>query len=675
MTIEILKFGAGSEHHDQGGITDPVAFLGGKGAHLREMASMGIPVPPGMTIPTKHCVEYMASKSQANMVHEASNVACETLKWLEEVTGYMPLVSVRSGAPVSMPGMMDTILNVGLHDGNLAEWAGRIGPKAAVDSYRRLMQMLGCTAMGIKHELFEAPLTAMKQKCGVKEDKELPIEAMAAVVDSYRDVWVQNAKQEFPQNPSIQIRMAIEAVWKSWGNERAMVYRNMHGIAHDMGTAVTIQAMVFGNLNEDSGSGVMFSRNPMTGDRDYVGEFLPCAQGEDVVAGIRTPLPISEMEKRWPQVTSELFELADKLELHYKDMQDIEFTVQDKKLFLLQTRSAKRSAMAAMTIAIDMYDEKLIDETLMKKRITGKQFLTARRPSIAPNVKNKKLVKGLPACPGVAIGCVATSSKQAVILAAQGYKVLLVTHETTPDDIEGMKAAQGILTKTGGATSHAAVVARAMDKPCVVGCETLEFSAGAVIVAGKAYTGTKSQLSIDGLSGQVYDGAVEMISGADSPAMMRLESMVFDLDKSIVRSGGRLVKTPTHVFGYVVAAEWVEAPATGMAKFLESLQGCEKLTKQVFLDLKKPMAHAEHDDARLTGIMGGAELVRKDTVWGNEIGKALLANKELLKGVALVNVGAIGEQLKATLEKAGIVLTGEAPKHATIEEAAFRVFS
>ncbi|CAA2141499.1 PEP/pyruvate-binding domain-containing protein [Hyphomicrobium sp. ghe19] len=489
-------------------------ILGGKGAALVKMVQSGLNVPPGFTFTTQVCHD-MASKSTAQVTLAGIKlVATGDMKWLKEQFGYTPLVSVRSGAPVSMPGMMDTILNVGLNKENIGDWCDRIGVRPAYDSYRRLIQMLGSTAYGVKKELFDEALDAVKQSVKAEADTDLDSDAIATLCGMYEDIFQKTTGKPFPQKPIDQLMAAIKAVFNSWHNERAVEYRKLNKIDPAMGTACTVQAMVFGNMGDDCGTGVLFSRDPSTGEKFVMGEFLQNAQGEDVVAGIRTPLPINVMPTlggNWQAIRLQINKLCAELEKSYKDMVDIEFTVQKGELFVLQSRSGKRSARAAFKIAHDLAQEGVIDPDTAMKRLTREQYKVVRQPSIDPAFKTASKFIGLPACPGVVSGRPVFSSQEAVECKEP---CILVTHETTPDDIKGMNAAMGILTKTGGATCHAAVVARAMDKACVVGCTALDID--------WLRTSTIKKVTIDGASGKVwYDVDVPVIDSSDAPELRR----------------------------------------------------------------------------------------------------------------------------------------------------------
>lgn len=453
-------------------------ILGGKGANLAEMTNLGIPVPPGFTISAEVCDYYY--KHGKTYPEELKAQVEEAMKKLEEATGKKfgdpsnpLLVSVRSGAAISMPGMMDTILNLGLNDETVKGLADATNnERFAYDAYRRFIQMFGDVVLKIPHEEFEKRLQKIKDEKGVKLDTELDAKDLKKLVEAYKELYKENGK-EFPQDPEKQLWLAIDAVFGSWMNERAIKYRQIHGIKEGdlLGTAVNVVAMVFGNMGEDSGTGVAFTRNPSTGEKKYYGEFLPNAQGEDVVAGIRTPYPLDELKNRMPEVYDQLIEIFQKLEKHYRDMQDVEFTIERKRLYILQTRNGKRTAQAAVKIAVDMVEEGLIDEKEAVMRIQPEQIEQLLHPTFdAEERKNAKVIaKGLAASPGAATGKVVFNAKTAEELAEKGEKVILVRPETSPEDVGGMNSAQGILTSRGGMTSHAAVVARGMGKPCIVG--------------------------------------------------------------------------------------------------------------------------------------------------------------------------------------------------------------
>ncbi len=493
-------------------------ILGGKGAGLAEMTKMGLPVPPGFTISAEACVEYYQNKGQysAGLKEQIE----EKLSHLEKVTGKKLgdpqnplLVSVRSGAAVSMPGMMDTVLNLGLNDTTLQGLIKRTNDERfAYDSYRRFIQMFGNVVLGIEHDKFENLLEETKKELGVKLDTEITVEGLKKLVEKYKNLVKQETGKDFPQDPKVQLEMAIEAVFKSWNNKRAITYRRINKIPDDLGTAVNIQEMVFGNMGEDSGTGVGFTRNPSTGEKEYYGEYLLNAQGEDVVAGIRTPLPLSKLKDDLPQVYEELTRVVDILEKNYKDVQDYEFTIEKGKLYLLQTRTGKRTAQAAVKIAVDMVKEGIIDKKEALLRVQPNQLNQLLHKRIDPNFKSRVIAQGLPASPGAAYGKVIFTADEAEELGKQGEKVILVRTETTPDDIHGLVEAQGVLTSRGGMTSHAAVVARGMGKPCVAGCSALEINTKKErIVVGEVTIKKGDFITIDGGTGEVFLGKVPTI--------------------------------------------------------------------------------------------------------------------------------------------------------------------
>ena len=494
------------------------SLLGGKGAGLAEMTRIGLPVPPGMTITTEVCRQYykvgnhFPDTLKEQILAGLAVTEQKTNKIFGDATNPL-LLSVRSGAIFSMPGMMDTILNLGLNDvtveGMAAATANR---RFAFDAYRRFIQMFGDVVLEIPKHDFEELLTKRKEMQGVKFDQELTAESLAALVADYKKLVVDQSGRPFPQDPVEQLFMAVEAVFRSWNNERAIIYRNLNRISHDLGTAVNIQSMVFGNMGDDCGTGVAFTRNPSTGEKALYGEFLTNAQGEDVVAGIRTPRPISELKDQMPEMYKQFVQAADTLEHHYKDMQDIEFTIERGRLYMLQTRNGKRTGRAAVQVAYDLVQDNILTpaEAIMKVEPAHIEQLMHRQ--IDPKAKLNVIAKGLPASPGAASGAVVFDADTAAKKAAEGIKTLLVRTETTPEDIHGMVAAQGILTSRGGMTSHAAVVARGMGKPCVSGCEALKIDyltqtatvAGQVIKAG-------DMLSIDGGTGRVILGSVPVV--------------------------------------------------------------------------------------------------------------------------------------------------------------------
>ncbi|NKC29930.1 pyruvate, phosphate dikinase [Falsiroseomonas selenitidurans] len=523
MTQWVYSFGAG---HNEGR-ADMRNLLGGKGANLAEMASIGLPVPPGFTITTEVCTWYY---DHGQSYPEAlRNQVATALARIEEAVGakfgdhHKPLlVSVRSGARVSMPGMMDTVLNLGLNDATVDGLAAASGDaRFAWDSYRRFIQMFGSVVLGVDHHRFEEIIEHVKLDRDVQEDTDLTAQDWHRVVDGYKEMVEEVTGKPFPQDPHAQLWAAIGAVFGSWMNPRANTYRRLHDIPAQWGTAVNVQAMVFGNMGEDCATGVCFTRDPSTGENFFYGEYLVNAQGEDVVAGIRTPQPMAEsrakpgersMETVMPKAYAELVAVREKLEKHYADMQDIEFTVQQNKLYMLQTRNGKRTAAASLKIAVDMAREGLIDRTEAIKRVDPKALDQLLHPTLDPKAPRKALAKGLPASPGAACGVIVFSADEAEIRAAKGEAVILVRIETSPEDIHGMHAARGILTTRGGMTSHAAVVARGMGRPCVAGAGSITVDyAGQTLTAGGKRMSAGDTMTLDGATGEVFAGTVPMI--------------------------------------------------------------------------------------------------------------------------------------------------------------------
>jgi pyruvate,orthophosphate dikinase len=494
-------------------------LLGGKGANLADMTSIGLPVPPGFTITTVTCADFSRTgRLPAGLMDEVKrNVA-----FLEKEQGKKfgcsvnpLLVSVRSGAAVSMPGMMDTVLNLGLNDIAVVGLATATeNPRFAWDAYRRLINMFGNVVMGVPHESFEHAFDKIKKKYRVSDDTAVPAEGLEELCTAYKAVYRKSVGKPFPQDPMKQLQYSIEAVFSSWNKDTAISYRRINEIKGLEGTAVNVQAMVYGNMGDDSGTGVAFTRNPSTGKNEFYGEFLINAQGEDVVAGIRTPEPIKLMGKWNAKVYKQLLGVRSKLEKHYRDMQDIEFTIERGKLYMLQTRNGKRTGAAAVKLAVDMVKERLINKDTAMMRIPANDLTQMLLPSFDPAQKKKVkvLCTGLPASPGAACGALSFSAEEAVERAAKGESVILVRKETSPEDVDGMHSAAGILTSTGGMTSHAAVVARGWGKCCVAGAGDLHIDAakGVATVNGKKL-GRKDQISIDGATGEVMLGTVERV--------------------------------------------------------------------------------------------------------------------------------------------------------------------
>jgi pyruvate,orthophosphate dikinase len=514
----VYFFGGG---HAEGS-RDLRSLLGGKGANLAEMTNLGIPVPPGFTISTVACKEFysMGSKWPGGLLEEIQ----ENMKKLEAATGKRfgsrqnpLLVSVRSGAAVSLPGMMDTILNLGLSDETVKGLIEKSGnARFAYDAYRRFIQMFSNVVLELDHHGFEHLLAAAKKKKKVALDTDLDEMDLQRLVAEYKAYVRRSTKKEFPQNPTEQLRLACNAVFRSWNNERAITYRNLSKIPHGLGTGVNVQSMVFGNMGSTSGTGVAFTRDPGTGERKFFGEYLMNAQGEDVVAGIRTPNPISQLQSQMPEAYSQLEDIYRKLEQHFRDMQDIEFTIEDRTLYMLQTRNGKRSAPAAVKIACDMVREGMLTKEEALLRVSPDQLDQLLHPMIDPKIKMKALAKGLPASPGAAVGQVVFSAEAAMEGAKKGKKTILVRQETSPEDVGGMAAAEGILTATGGMTSHAAVVARGMGKCCIAGCAAIEIEEAigrfAVRSDGKSvFVKEGDFITLNGSTGEVILGQAKLV--------------------------------------------------------------------------------------------------------------------------------------------------------------------
>jgi len=528
MTKWVYRFGAG--HND--GRADMRNLLGGKGANLAEMASIGLPVPPGFTITADVCTAFYDNdrKYPADLKEQVD----EALTAVEKAVGlnfgdkaHPLLVSVRSGARVSMPGMMDTVLNLGLNDVTVEGLASAANDaRFAWDSYRRFIQMYGSVVLGVDHHRFEEIIEHAKLAAGVIEDTALTAKDWRGVVEGYKELVLQETDKSFPQDPQAQLWGAIGAVFGSWMNPRAVTYRRLHDIPGGWGTAVSVQAMVFGNMGNDCATGVCFTRDPSTGENMFYGEYLVNAQGEDVVAGIRTPQPLASsvakaeeipLEQAMPQAYAELMEVRSTLEKHYRDMQDIEFTVQQNKLYMLQTRNGKRTAAASLRMAVEMAREGLIDQAEAVRRVNPSSLDQLLHPMLDPKAPRTLLGKGLPASPGAACGSVVFSADEAESRAAKGESVILVRIETSPEDIHGMHAAQGILTTRGGMTSHAAVVARGMGRPCVAGAGgiSVDYNNQVLAAGGKEIRGGET-ITLDGTTGEVLVGSVAMIEPAMS---------------------------------------------------------------------------------------------------------------------------------------------------------------
>jgi pyruvate,orthophosphate dikinase len=527
--VKYVYFFGGGKADGNGKMKDD---LGGKGAGLAEMTSAGLPVPPGFTIQTEACREFMRHGSVSKQVDREMQEALGHLEQLQSQKlgkGENPLlVSVRSGAKFSMPGMMDTILNLGLNDQSVEALAKRSNnPRFAYDSYRRLIQMFGSVVLEIPKSAFEEVFDAKKKQKKAKLDTDLDAKALKEVIDEYKKVVKKHSKRDFPQDSHEQLVMARDAVFRSWQNDRAKHYRRINNISDELGTAVNVQAMVYGNLGDTSGTGVGFTRNPAIGNKEFYGEFLMNAQGEDVVAGIRTPVPILELEKVMPDVYRQLREITTRLEKHYRDMQDFEFTIQDGKLYMLQTRNGKRTGLAAVRVAIQMVEEGLITKEEAIFRVEPNQLYDFLVPRLdEKKAKIEVLATGLPASPGAAVGQIVFTADEAVEKAGHGSKrnpVILVRAETTPEDIHGMEVAAGILTSRGGMTSHAAVVTRGMGKCCVAGAGDIGVNekAGEMRVKGQVFK-RGDWISLDGTTGRVIKGKLDTLDASpDDPELMK----------------------------------------------------------------------------------------------------------------------------------------------------------
>ena len=594
-------------------------LLGGKGANLAEMTNLGIPVPPGFTIATDVCEAYYSNNKQhpAGLKEEVE----ANLARLEQVMGKKLgdpedplLVSVRSGAAVSMPGMMETVLNLGLNDKAVEGSAKQSGnPRFAYDAYRRFIQMFGNVVMGVSSEHFEKELDKLKKNRGAKEDTDLNAEDLKELVKTFKEVYAKHTKKPFPQDPKEQLWAAIDAVLESWNSPKAVKYRSIHNIRGLKGTAVNVQAMVFGNYGNDSGTGVCFSRDPSTGENKFYGEYLINAQGEDVVAGIRTPEKISQLEKKNPEVYQQLVEIKNRLEAHFKDMQDIEFTIQQGKLYILQTRTGKRTGPAAVKMAVDMVHEGLITKEVAIKRIDPEQLYQLFHPQIDPKAKKSAtfLAKGLNASPGAASGQIVFTAEDAETWAASKKSVILVRKETSPEDIGGMHAAKGILTATGGMTSHAAVVARGMGRPCVAGCKDIAVSGKTMRVKGKTFK-EGDYITIDGTTGEVFEGSLKLIQPKLSEEYHTLMSWVDEIRLGASREGmmekGFQVRTNADTPDDARVAREFGAEGIGLCR-----------TEHMFFEVGKlvifqEMIVAEDSEARRKALRKLLPLQKKDFV-------------------------------------------------------------
>ncbi|MDU2111179.1 MAG: pyruvate, phosphate dikinase, partial [Clostridiales bacterium] len=527
------------------GNKDMKSLLGGKGANLAEMTKIGLPVPPGFTISTEACNDYYVSNKtiKPEIVEQIEEKLAQLESELGKKLGSIEnplLVSVRSGAVISMPGMMDTILNLGLNDNTVVGLAKATdNERFAYDSYRRFIQMFSDVAMEVPKYKFENVLDKYKEQNGFKFDTELTTEHLKSIVEEFKAIYKAEVKEDFPQEPKKQLMLAVEAVFRSWNNPRAIVYRKLNDIPNNLGTAVNVQSMVFGNMGDNSGTGVAFTRDPATGENKLLGEYLINAQGEDVVAGIRTPQKIATLENIMPDIYKQFVETADKLEKHYRDMQDIEFTIEKGKLFLLQTRNGKRTAKSAINVAVDLVNEGLITKEEAIMRVEPNQLDQLLHPKFEDkSLKEAKvLAKGIPASPGAASGKIYFTADDVVEASKDGTETILVRQETSPEDIEGMVSAQGILTARGGMTSHAAVVARGMGKCCVAGCGEIKVSEVAkTIEVGDMVLKEGDYISLDGSTGVVYLGNVNKAAADMGGNFEKLMSWVDEIRQMKVRT-------------------------------------------------------------------------------------------------------------------------------------------
>ncbi len=580
-------------------------LLGGKGANLAEMTRLGLPVPPGFTITTEACNYYYREGGYPEGLIEEIE---EHLQGLEKRMGKKLgdpgdplLVSVRSGAAISMPGMMDTVLNLGLNDESVRGLAAQTGDERfAFDAYRRFITMFSDIVMGVSREFFEEELTRKKEELGVKLDVELDAEAWKELVEKFKGITREHAGRDFPADPREQLDLAIQAVFKSWESDRARTYRKQYDIPDDLGTAVNVQSMVFGNKGEDSATGVCFTRNPSTGEARRFGEYLINAQGEDVVAGIRTPNTLEDLGKAMPGPYERLTGVMERLEKHYRDMQDIEFTIEQGELFMLQTRTGKRTAAAALKIAVDMVAEGLIDEREAVSRVQPEQLDQLLHPRLDPEASYDVIARGLPASPGAAVGEVVFDADTAEMRGSRGDKVILVRWETTPDDIHGIIKAQGVLTSHGGMTSHAAVVARGMGKPCISGAEAIKINQSERIFEVNGLVVREGEtITIDGTSGQVILGEVTLI---EPKVDENLEKVLAWADK-LRRLG---VRTNADTPEDSRRARDFGAEGIGLCRIEHMLIGEDRLP------IVRRMILAEDEEGREAALMELEPLLRRD---------------------------------------------------------------
>ncbi|MCL2294191.1 MAG: pyruvate, phosphate dikinase [Spirochaetes bacterium] len=645
-----------------GGKTDGKAdmreILGGKGANLAEMANMGIPGPPGFTITTNVCkIYYDNNKKYPDEVREQVKEQLEKLEQLQGKKLGDPsdplLVSIRSGAADSMPGMMDTVLNLGLNDEAVEGLIKKTRNERFVwDAYRRFIQMFGDVAMGVHKEDFDKAFESVKKARGIKDDADMNVEDFKKVVKLFKEVYKKQVKKDFPQDPMVQLWAAIDAVFNSWNNDRAIKYRALNNIKGLLGTAVNVQAMVFGNYGETSGTGVCFSRDPSTGENYFYGEYLMNAQGEDVVAGIRTPQTLKFLEKQNPKIYAELVSYRDKLEKHFKNMQDIEFTIEQGILYILQTRNAKRTGPAAVRCAVEMVEEGLIDKETAIKRVTPEQLDQLLHPMIDPKLRKtlKPAAKGLNASPGAACGQVVFTADEAEKWVKDGKKVLLVRRETSPNDIGGMAVAQGILTSTGGMTSHAAVVARGMGTPCVAGCKDLVISGKAATIKDKKIK-EGDFITIDGSTGEVFISKIELAKPKFDSRLTKFLSWADEISHNAVRKNapkGFLVRTNADQPNDAKAAREFGAQGIGLCRTEHMFFDAGKL------ELFQEMIIANDIDARKAALKKLLPLQQKDFEGIFKSMDGLPVTIRLLDPPLHEFVPQSPEDIKAFAKKAGI---------------------
>ncbi|MGQ9535623.1 MAG: pyruvate, phosphate dikinase [Actinomycetota bacterium] len=580
-------------------------LLGGKGSNLAEMTRLGLPVPPGFTITTEACRYFTAQGEYPPDLQEEID---EHLRRLEEKMGKRLgdredplLVSVRSGAAISMPGMMDTVLNLGLNDESVKGLAAQTGDERfAYDAYRRFIQMFADIVMGVDRGLFEEKIEEKKRERGVTQDVELNAYDWKELVEEFKAIVREKAGRDFPSDPREQLDLAIRAVFRSWNNPRAITYRKQYDIPEDLGTAVNVQTMVFGNKGEDSATGVCFTRDPSTGEKRRFGEYLVNAQGEDVVAGIRTPKGLDQLAEEMPELYEELTSVMDKLEKHYRDMQDIEFTIEQKKLYMLQTRTGKRTAAAALKIAVDMVEEGLITKKEAVARVQPEQLDQLLHPRLDPDAKYDVIARGLPASPGAAVGEVVFDADTAEVRGSRGEKVILVRWETTPDDIHGIIAAKGVLTSHGGMTSHAAVVARGMGKPCICGAEAIKINqAERIFEVNGLVVREGDVITIDGTSGKVILGEVKLIEPKVDVNLEKILAWATEIRRLGVRTNA---DTPEDAR----RARDFGAEGIGLCRIEHMLIGEDRLP------IVRRMILAETEEEREEALMELEPLLRRD---------------------------------------------------------------